>query len=139
LTFEPLFEINKNDKVVFEKIDNSPYEGANFYRATMQFSNGDTQLSAVQKVNFTPVLNYAIFPNPASDVVHLKLEDFLGESAKILVSNQLGQPVFEENIAELSQPIWTLDVSGWREGSYMLWVQVDGYRAVTKRLMVMRF
>ena len=67
----------------------------------------------------------------------IDLEKWAGRSAKVLIQNQLGVPVFVKTL-DVVQPLETLDLTKFENGQYFVTLETPGLRRVTKKLAVAR-
>ena len=94
-----------------------------------------TPPSIIQSDNHFSKADFSIFPNPATKVVHLQLEDFGVEKANIRVYNHLGQIVLQQQWQEVSNIRKQLNLNGLLPGTYMIEIQTNRNR-IRKKLMV---
>ncbi|RMG86245.1 MAG: T9SS C-terminal target domain-containing protein, partial [Bacteroidetes bacterium] len=124
--------------VLFKQTDPNPAEGLNYYRLRVFYLGGNQQWSPVRVVDFHAPDEWAIFPNPASDNLHIQWKTSLGKPANILVVNQLGQTIYEEVLPKIEDDIHTINTRQWHEGNYFVLISVDGRKPVGKTVSVLR-
>jgi hypothetical protein len=137
ISFLPL--VNLHDEAVSGVVkarDNEPAVGLNHYRMLLRLSSGEVKTSPIQVVPFEPVLSFTVFPNPASAVVHLNLEDFVGKAAHIKLLNAQGIPMKSLTLEEVDAPVLDIRLDGVPSGTYFLWVEIPGRRAVSRTIVV---
>lgn len=64
--------------------------------------------------DLVPQLDLAVFPNPASDFIQIKLDTPLKENATIVITNTLGQHLYTNRLQQQQ----TLDLNDWAAGAY---------------------
>ena len=113
--------------------DNDPLDGDNFYRIN-SISNGNTppQYSEVKKVTFSKNDGINIFPNPADEFINVDLRQYEGKTVSLSVYNSVGLLVKKQTIEKVSAAPQQIDVQGFGTGSYLLRVQSEGKREVTR-------
>jgi hypothetical protein len=116
--------------------DNEPAEGFNFYRLLLNLTSGEVKVSPVRVVSFEPVPDFTVFPNPASTVAYLNLEELLGKSVNIKMLDAQG--ILMKNIVldEVSAPVLEIQLDQAPSGLYFFWLETPGRRAVSKALIV---
>ena len=75
-----------------------------------------------------------VFPNPASELITLKLENV--EAKTVRVTNTLGQIVFEQNDGNLIVEPLNIKVSDWAKGAYSIYVLKTNEEVVRKTLLI---
>jgi len=73
------------------------------------------------EVHETGGLSFTVFPNPASDLVHIQLPSEISGSVKVLISNAIGQFVRQENHSANS--ILTVATEDLEPGMYFVQLQ----------------
>jgi hypothetical protein len=116
--------------------DNEPAEGFNFYRLLLNLTSGEVKVSPMRVVSFEPVPDFTVFPNPASTVAYLNLEELLGKSVNIKMLDAQG--ILMKNIVldEVSAPVLEIQLDQAPSGLYFFWLETPGRRAVSKALIV---
>lgn len=132
-----------NDNSGYNKysiIDNNPTTGYNFYRVSIVDSNGikktysetiaikwkktNTAENAIvespisQRTIFSNEEQIALFPNPASDVVSVRIFTDFDENNKVEICDLTGKLISKFDVA--SQEIYTLDISKLEKGLYLI-------------------
>ncbi|MEM6725009.1 MAG: T9SS type A sorting domain-containing protein, partial [Bacteroidota bacterium] len=120
----------------YEVIDVQPLSGDNYYRLKQVDFDGAFEYSEIQVVRLLDLgVDLSIFPNPATEVVHLDVSSGYKE-AIIQVFDLAGRQVFEEQVidGEVLNPIY---VDKWAAGQYLIQLAID--RTVfTKKLSVIK-
>ncbi|MGB5929660.1 MAG: S8 family serine peptidase [Cyclobacteriaceae bacterium] len=133
-TYTPVETINTfaGDSVIF--LDTDPLDGPNYYRAVVNFGNGES-------LDAGPVLGYylddievLVFPNPVQqgDELTIYTREFEGEYGSVSIFNSSGQLVFKEPIIT---SVKIVPMERFVPGLYLYLVEVDGTRK-TGRLLV---
>ena len=74
-------------------------------------TNNGTAPSTNAVNNNVALVNINIYPNPATDAINIDLEDFLGQNISLQITNSVGQPVYQQSIDGLNQPVLNVDMS----------------------------
>ena len=112
--------------------DNDPLDGDNFYRINSISQNGLPQYSEVKKVSFSKNDGINIFPNPADEFINVDLRKYEGKTVSLSVYNSVGLLVKKQTIEKVSAAPQQIDIQGFGTGSYLLRVQSEGKREVTR-------
>ncbi|MDQ2753903.1 MAG: T9SS type A sorting domain-containing protein, partial [Bacteroidota bacterium] len=100
--------------------DNSPLKGANYYRLRIVDGDGRFVYSKTITVNFNGTSLFALYPNPAVDVVHLRFS--LASSATITVFDMNGKALMQKTISGGSSS-QNINVSALAAGIYTVVLQ----------------
>ena len=122
----------------FNSFDDAPTEGANLYQIEAVFTDGSRQKSDIQQVDFKTASIVSVFPNPSSDFVNIDLRSYEGYNVSISLFNQIGKMIHSTTIEHASKTPYELDLSNTAVGSYLLKIQADGRRSVSKTLQIVR-
>lgn len=139
--FEHLATLNAKpttDAEFYNALDDKPTEGANFYQIEAFFTDGSSQKSAVRQVYFTGVGAVRVFPNPANALINVDLSPFEGVQVQLDVFNQVGKLVHSATIDKATATAFELDLSDAPVGSYVIKVQPNGRRSVSKMVQILR-
>lgn len=83
-----------------------------------------------------PIPQIDIFPNPASEILHVDLSAFLGQEVQLQMVSSMGQLVSEKHYSE-ANALEALDVSNITPGIYSL-VLTLGDESIAKRVVITR-
>jgi hypothetical protein len=110
-------------------VDEKPFAGTNYYRLKEVDLNGKFELSAVRTLNFKPeTLNVSIYPNPAIDILNVRLTN--GEAKQINILNTLGKIVYSTNV--ITTGTTQLSVKNLSAGTYFIEIISNENRVVEK-------
>ena len=132
---------NKVVKVTFKPTEAKSYTGtvtvesnAGSGKNTLDVTGKGMLVTALELADVFPGLS--VFPNPAADVLHVKLPNQTSPVALQLIDVN-GQVVYERKAA--SGDKLSIDVSGYKSGVYVLVVQTDaanGSKAAKWRVVI---
>lgn len=71
-----------------------------------------------------PSLSITVYPVPASDVLHVAVDNS-SEAISVIVRNMIGQVMYEQRNIDTSDASFSVDVSGWTKGFYLIEVIGD--------------
>ncbi len=86
-----------------------------------------TDISSLEKLN--------LFPNPASDLVVLDLEFSTFVTAKVEITNSLGQVVFVRQLENISNEKMEINTADYSSGVYLVKVSVDNQYSFKKLIL----
>ncbi len=83
------------------------------------------------------VTDLTVFPNPTSGILNISVYDFIGSEVDVVITNTIGQRVWNQHIDVLEVARVSVDLSGDRyaSGLYNLTLFVDG-EAITKQIVL---
>ena len=111
---------------IYESVDKSPTQGANYYRLKQIDFNGKFEYSKIVSVEFYNRLNeLKISPNPVKDQLILK-----NGEGKAIIYNVLGQPVKDLTIDRNQS---TIQLAGLLNGQYYLQIVKEDRTIVIKQ------
>lgn len=135
--FSAFIEENKSLKI-YEDLDEQPQTGVNHYRLRVDYLDGTSGYSEVQTIRFDELLDFALYPNPASDFVKINLENMQGQSISIRLYDLLGHRLQNIEIDEVSKLNHKLNLADVRDGQYMVTIYAQGRKPVTKKLFIVK-
>jgi hypothetical protein len=117
---------NSSSPKDYSFIDATPLKGGNFYRLKQIDIDNHSKLSDIRKVDFEQVIDFSVYPNPATTVLNVQLSSNI-ETIKI--SDMQGRLLIKENtngslqvlipIQQLPDGIYILEVND-RNGNHRL-------------------
>ena len=139
--FEKLGTVNaytgKSEPESFSFTDENPLDGENTYRIKTVENNGTIKFSGNETVNFAKnTEGVRLFPNPANDYVDIDLKKYNGLHVTISVYNQFGKLIQSAQIEKASNALFHLELGDVATGAYLIRVQPQGKREVTKKLQI---
>ncbi len=138
--FKPLSIVNDNNQSVirlFNFIDDKLTEGDNNYRIQTVFAdNTPPQYSEALHINYLKSIGYNIFPNPARDFAEIDLSEAEGKAVRIHVYSLIGKELLVEKIQSASKVPHPLNISNWEAGQYLIRIETEGKKAVTRKLVI---
>ncbi len=121
----------------YVEYDFLPATGDNFYRLKLVNTDGSESFSEVVKINFPDLVNFTIFPNPASDFTSLNLETVIGKKdVEITIFNNFGHQVKHLSLPEVWSKYYQMDIRDLKEGHYIVWMNIPGKRPIARTLFV---
>ena len=139
--FEHLATLNAKpttEATFYNALDDKPTEGANFYQIEAIFTDGSSQKSAIRQVSFKEIGAVRVFPNPANALFSVDLSPFEGLQVRLEVYNQVGKLVHSATIEKATTAAFELDLSNAPVGAYVVKVQPNGRRSVSKMVQIVR-
>ena len=94
--------------------------------------------SIIEINNIQETVDFEMFPNPATSIVHINLEDFIGSNIEIRLYNNIGILVKTVQFEKVEQHTHSVDLSNLGEGFYLVSLQSDNNKPITKTLVVGR-
>lgn len=78
------------------------------------------------------LVDFTLFPNPASDEAYLNVSFLHTVDATVRISNALGQTVYQKDIERVQTIQETFDLTEWSSGVYFVQMMVDGKQYTRK-------
>lgn len=123
---------------LYQWFDIAPLPGANVYRIGVERDDQTIDFSENTHVYFPILSSLTIFPNPANLFTQINLEDYIGKQAVIYLNDQSGRQVQQYELDQIPGKYYQLDLRNLKEGVYMVWVHVDGFKPKAMPLMIGR-
>ncbi len=122
---------------LYEFADKTPIYGHNFYRIKVVMADSTVVVSNFVEMDFN-IDKEAIFvyPNPANSEAVLHIYPLNGQAARVFIANSLGQMVFDQLHKPLDNAPILLDLHGFAQGVYTIYVRAEGQREQVRRLVV---
>ncbi|MBO9701183.1 MAG: T9SS type A sorting domain-containing protein [Sporocytophaga sp.] len=113
-------------------VDKNPVSGVVYYRVTEVDNDGSQTLSKIVAVNFENLF-FAVYPNPAKDVLHIESQVDENQELVISIQNSFGNIVYQNNGADLkSGDGLAVDVSGFPSGLYFVMIDSGNIQKIYK-------
>jgi len=142
--FDPVQVIKSEDigtnVAAYKELDEQPQTGLNYYRIGTAFNTGDFTYSEIVQVDFTPLDQFGIFPNPVTyqGELFINLSDFVDKSADLIIYNGFGQQVQSMRVNKVGVSPIRLRLGDIPDGVYSIDVKVPGKRLQARRFIVQR-
>lgn len=124
-TWEIIGFVRATSEMDYQFRDESPSDGINFYRLRQIDLDGTASLSSIISFKISSVTSLVAYPNPASNVLHLK-GSMINEETRIGLFDLLGRQVFKG---------WgssDVRVDNIPPGTYLLICRSNGQTAVSR-------
>ena len=118
--------------------DDTPLKGDNYYRLRLMTPRGEATYSEVRQLHFEQSGGWTVFPNPANSYTHVDLQSYAGQSATIRLIDAQGTVRLRQTFDALPEEPVRLNLSKLMDGTYRVWVKVEGQRAQTRMIVVTR-
>ena len=116
----------------------NPQVGANYYRVAIEFINGIYAYSEEATVTFDAVLSSLVLsPNPAKEVLYISLADYQQVSIKYTILNIRGEMIARGRFDKEHSDLETIDLNTYQNGNYLIYLQPENHRGITKKFIVM--
>lgn len=123
---------NSNSSINYSITDASPVKGANLYRLKSVDLDSKFEYSAIRRVNFDNKYTFSVYPNPATDVIRIAVDNSTGLNAQLQILNTQSQVLISKQINGSTQPA-TVNVASLATGVYFLRIiTADGTVTVQK-------
>ncbi len=124
--------LNGNSTTVqnYQFTHNKPPKGVNYYRLKQVDFDGTYEYSDIRSIVFGGAGNLAIYPNPTSSNINVKVPEGIEHNAIIEIVNAAGQTVRAMTVSDMSTAILTFNVSDLALGYYFIQIKTghDLYR-----------
>ena len=121
---------------LYNDFDLSPATGDNRYRVKLYYHDGSVGYSDPILVHFADLIDFSVFPNPASDFVKLNLESIVGKKVDIQVINNIGVSIKVIEVERVYSKYYQIDLRELKEGHYLLWVMPENHKPKTAQLVI---
>lgn len=79
--------------------------------------------------------NYSVYPNPATDIIHLQLQAVVNNPLRIEITDVLGKLIYSNNsIASIGYQDLLIDLSSYKKGFYFLTIK-NNFGSSTKKVV----
>lgn len=131
------FDEENNSVEAFSDLDPAPLMGTSFYRVSALLNDGTFLRSRSVQVEITDIVDYAVYPNPASTFTQVNLDKLQGEqNVSITVFDWTGKPIQQHRLDVVDVLDFPLDLQGYRAGIYSVTVQAYNKHPRTKKLII---
>lgn len=110
---------NSNSTIDYVVFDANPAKGTNLYRLKSVDIDNKYEFSATRRVNFDNLYTFNIYPNPATDILRIAVDNASALKANIQVLNSQGQVMVRKQITEVNQPAQVI-ISSLSPGVYFI-------------------
>lgn len=135
LDFEPIARVdaagNSSSERRYRLIDPSPEQGATYYRLKQVDLNGTFEFSPVRTVHRIDKIRYEIFPNPADEVLQVRLQTQNSDVFVLRILDMQGRVVFEQSYEPGETLSVEIPIQALAPGHYNLHIQA-GVNQITK-------
>ena len=131
---------NSNQTLYYSAVDEDPYHGMSYYRLKQTDHDGKISYSDLVAVEIIPRLNLSVRPNPATDYLEVRLENFSKNTAfltiteydsEIKIFDTKGQLVYEKKLVGTFKE-FNIDISSFDPGMYFVSLTANpGYLGYT--------
>lgn len=118
----------------FTFIDENPSRGANYYRLTIQNTDGTYTYSPVRSIMLSSIKGINVFPNPTTNVINVSFGNTGSELAVRLI-NQAGQILQSVGSGNTNGSVISMNVHNYASGVYI--IQVVGENKVLQTSSVL--
>lgn len=135
--FKPLNTTAATGNRYYNWLHTTPAPGYNYYRLGILHTNGAVTYSAVKQVNFNKNTKAVVYPNPAKDIINIRLTGSnTSEKATIALFSFDGRLLKQQQVI-LAGQTETMDISRLQAGYYFIKVSSnDG--VVVKKIEVIK-
>ncbi len=124
--FSELVKVDANSKHGYSYTDNNPLQGTNYYRLKQVDKDGNYTYSKIISIALTDAGRFTVYPNPASDVLHIKGLN-ANTGYQFMIINEKGGTIAKANANNISA--YTFNVRNITSGFYYLKI-LSGNRVV---------
>ncbi|MDA3615043.1 PKD domain-containing protein [Polluticaenibacter yanchengensis] len=124
---------NSSSRLTYSFIDNTPYNGVNYYRLKQVDMNGASEYTATRQLNFgNSSVTVKMYPNPAKSTVSLTGVEV---GSVIRVEDALGKTVLTTVRTADLQSAGIINIAGLPRGIYMVVINSRGGDTITRKLI----
>lgn len=105
--------------------DNQPFSGKNFYRLKMWDMDGSNTYSPTIMLYHSPIFQYQMYPNPASDALHIEIKQALSE-VKFTLMDYTGKEILHTTWEGTNDIAETLSLEKLSTGIYTYKIVHEG-------------
>lgn len=108
----------------YQLIDPSPLSGATYYRLRQVDRSGAETFSPIRVVQRIDKIRYEIFPNPASEVLQVRLHTQVKDAFSLRIVDMQGRILYEQNNDPSEALTQSISLQGFPAGQYSLVIQM---------------
>ncbi|MBI3500764.1 MAG: T9SS type A sorting domain-containing protein [Bacteroidetes bacterium] len=82
---------NSSAIIHYSAQDENPYGGVSYYRLKETDSNGNFSYSKIVSVNLQSENAVSVYPNPASEIIHVTISESMGKESMLSIRDVLGK------------------------------------------------
>lgn len=120
-----------NDNLNYSFIDDSPAAGNNYYRIAEADYDNESNYSDIRTVNLQASSNISIWPNPASDVVHVQYNGNPNHMTAFII-DEFGRSISKSAIYQGNN---TISLSNMPSGTYFMLLEQDNKEVLCKKII----
>lgn len=124
---------NSNNPVDYSYTDDDPFPGSAFYRLVQVDTNGDSEVLAIDKIEFVVISDIQVYPNPSDTELFLEIEGGFG-GVDILMKDLAGNQIQAEK-QKYGNDKLRLNTIDLENGIYVLRAKL-GSQVITKKFIV---
>lgn len=127
-----------NAPLYFRAFDENPLTGRSFYRLHLTFADGSEGFSNTQSIDFQPLDEFEVFPNPAHDEIFVNLKSLAGHSAILRLFDLNGRPVQFWQLENIATDPLRLSLGELADGQYVLWIFNENRRPESRKVSIQK-
>ena len=128
-------KVNASSNGNYAFTDNKPAKAINYYRLKITSKDGSFEYSPIRTINNSGSFESSIYPNPAHDVLYLKIDSENKENLVGQVIDMGGKIILTKSIpAGIGTTMKAIDITTLKSGSYFIKITSS-----TKEQWVMKF
>jgi hypothetical protein len=120
--FSSIYTVQSNGSNNYNFVDDNPVTGNNIYRLTHSDANGNITYSSLVTIGYANVTSdgyFSVYPNPANSVINVLVNSTTATNKNYTADIYNTSGVLMDHRV-LNTDTWTEDVSGYREGVYVI-------------------
>lgn len=121
---------NSSSELNYQKIDNKPSIGVNYYRLSQYDFNGTSEVLGIRAVQFNDIhLDIKIHPNPVTDILTISIGSDTSIKEKSILYNNLGKEV---KAIQIKGKQTKVDISTLSQGIYHLKINNHVFKVIKR-------
>ena len=121
-TFSPIYTVQSSGSNNYSFVDNNPVTGNNIYRLAQSDVNGNITYSSLVTIGYANVTSngyFSVYPNPANNIINVMINSTTSTNKNYIADIYNTSGILMDHRV-LNADTWTEDVSGYREGVYII-------------------